>query len=98
MFRFNLRVAWGEGSKELTELEGLLHIAILDPTESVREEAKRTIRERYAGKVRGGFVEDGKIMVELRRGGESKTAYVCDMPKEYSGQLSEPKSFSTKDL
>lgn len=81
-FMINLREKLGN-SPHLNQLEILIKVALLDPSESFRQNALNRIADDYPG-IRRGFVGDNQIMLELNGGyGESKLLYLCDLPKEY---------------
>lgn len=76
-------------------LKLLTQAALLDPVLEVRQAAIASVKTRYEGLIRKGYVRDNKIMLQIYCGHE---AYVCDIPSNYLDQPAKPIPFEIENI
>lgn len=86
--------------EDFNALEDAVKEAILAKDEKIRKAATRELHYESGLCINRGFVENGKIFLELHcSSGRDNIFYICDMPAEYDGVKS-PKAygFDTRDI
>ena len=77
----------------LSNIEGLVKGAILDPSEEIRNGLIDTLGKVFSGTLKSGFEADGQLYLALGYEGNRGVFLICDMPKEYAGGKSRARRF-----
>jgi hypothetical protein len=69
--------------------------AILDPDKIIREECIEDLKTEYPNLLKG-FMGDNQLFLIFKKGNETETAYVCDVPKVQQNRYGQAQNFDTR--
>lgn len=73
--------------ESIERLETVVQIAMFSHHSVVCYTARRILQDSLQGIFKTGYVQDNKIMLQLKEGSTKgyETAYLCDVPKSFEG-------------